>query len=67
MGKEEKRILYQLAWGIEPVQTRLPWLPLVPLKAPEPLAEETGKVTNWEGYWETGDILGGITLGKREG
>lgn len=32
-----KEILYQLAWGIQPVQTWLPWFPLFTLKSPETL------------------------------
>lgn len=35
LGKRE--ILYQLAWGIQPVQTWLPWFPLFTLKSPETL------------------------------
>lgn len=36
-GEGRKEILYQLAWGIQPVQTWLPWFPLFTLKSPETL------------------------------
>lgn len=36
-GGGKREILYQLAWGIQPVQTWLPWFPLFTLKSPETL------------------------------
>lgn len=36
-GRGKREILYQLAWGIQPVQTWLPWFPLFTLKSPETL------------------------------
>lgn len=47
---EEKRILYQLARGIQPIQTRLAWLALFTLNAPETLCHKkgTGSVTGIE-------------------
>ncbi|KAK5875961.1 hypothetical protein CesoFtcFv8_026984 [Champsocephalus esox] len=36
-GGGRREILYQLAWGIQPVQTWLPWFPLFTLKSPETL------------------------------
>lgn len=49
-GGEERGILYQLAWGIQPVQTWLPWFPLFTLKSPETLF---AKMTS-QCYWDRG-------------
>lgn len=49
-GGEEREILYQLAWGIQPVQTWLPWFPLFTLKSPETLF---AKMTS-QCYWDRG-------------
>ena len=45
-GGCRRRILYQLAWGVQPVQTWLPGLPLVTLKPPETLFAKT----TWQCY-----------------
>jgi len=49
-GGCERGILYQLARGVQPVQTWLPGLPLVPLKPPETLFDQRppGSVTGEE-------------------
>lgn len=49
-GRAKRGILYQLARGIQPVQTWLPWFPLFTLKSPETLF---AKMTS-ECYWERG-------------
>lgn len=49
-GRTKRGILYQLAWGIQPIQTWLPWFPLFTLKSPETLfAKMTSRC-----YWERG-------------
>lgn len=49
-GRAKRGILYQLARGIQPIQTWLPWFPLFTLKSPETLF---AKMTS-ECYWERG-------------
>lgn len=49
-GRTKRGILYQLAWGIQPIQTWLPWFPLFTLKSPETLF---AKMTS-PCYWERG-------------
>lgn len=56
--RQEKRILYQLARGIQAIQARLTWLTLFTLKAPETLCHRngTGSVTRIEAAGALSDL-----------